>query len=538
MNPPLWIGSPALVVLYRWTGVLALGWAAHWGLRRHHPRWRLILWRGVLCCGLAAPVASLFHVPRLRIPIASAAVSPTDLGGLSAPATAVKPIQGAESPGPARQTPEAVASNPGVANSGPVFPAPKPVPWGTVLLVVWASGCVCGNVRLVRLHLQLIRLRKRTCRPSPDLLRLAEEIQGRLGSRRKVEVQISDAVSSPFLCGLIKPAIILPPALVRHLSERELGALLSHEIAHLRQNDLVWCVAWRWMKALCWFHPLVWKVPGVHCLACEQEADGVASGELGEEGSYARMLARLALRVLALPAAETKLTLNGSSQIARRLSLLGQEGREAWNWRQSAAGYGMVGLFFLMTACCDYSKASPAGRLTKLAPGVQVLPASQAIPAAATAWPNASGWKLTLELRDGSHLVGKSVDGTMIFHSSAMGDLRLTWAGIRSIECGATQSEMVRLTAANGDVCEVQFGDATVTAETSFGRTVLPVRLIRSVQVAPPTPPKPAGGDAARLTIELRDGSRIAGKSVEETLGFHSSAMGELEADLGRHPLD
>src|ERR1039458_3363216 len=71
------------------------------------------------------------------------------------------------------------------------------------------------------------------------------------------------------------------------------------------------------------------------------------------------MLARLALRVLALPAVETKLTLNGSSQIARRLNHLGQKGMGAWNWKYSVAGFGLVGLLFLMTAGCQFTKSSP-----------------------------------------------------------------------------------------------------------------------------------------------------------------------------------
>ena len=85
-----------------------------------------------------------------------------------------------------------------------------------------------------------------------------------------------------------------------------MSALLSHEMAHLRQHDLVWCVAWRWMKAVCWFHPLVWKIPAAHNLACEQEADRIASGQLADQDSYSQLLARLALRVLALPAVETQ----------------------------------------------------------------------------------------------------------------------------------------------------------------------------------------------------------------------------------------
>ena len=112
------------------------------------------------------------------------------------------------------------------------------------------------------------------------------------------------------------------------------------------------------MKAVCWFHPLVWQVPTAHSLACEQEADRVASGQVADEDSYSRLLARLSLRVLALPAMETKLTLNGSSQIASRLNHLAQKGISAWNWRHTTAEFGLVGTLFLMTAGCDFSNSS------------------------------------------------------------------------------------------------------------------------------------------------------------------------------------
>src|SRR5471032_1643603 len=45
-----------------------------------------------------------------------------------------------------------------------------------------------------------------------------------------------------------------------------------------------------------------------------------------------------------------------------------------------------------------------------------------------------SGSRLTIELRDGSRVVGKSLDDTLAFHSSALGDMKLSWAGIRAIE--------------------------------------------------------------------------------------------------------
>ena len=360
MNTSPFLASPGMVILFKWTWLLALGWLAHWAFHHRHARWRLILWRSILCFGLALPVLNFIQFPLIRIPIASAGVgtsqSNTPVSPI-VPADAIEPVLSKRQP----QTPVAAISPPQDAVSVQSLAAPKPFRWESFLLVVWASGCVFGACRLFRLHLQLSRLRKETCRPSPDLQGLARQIQLRLNVRQKVDVHISDAITSPFVCGLLKPAIILPRLLAQQLSPSEVSALLSHEIAHLRRHDLVWCVAWRWMNAVCWFHPLVWKIAEAHNLACEEEADLVASGLCGEQDSYAQFLARLALRVLALPVVESELTLNASSQIARRLCYLGQKGIEAWNWRHSVAGFGMVGVLFLATAGCEFSKAGPVG---------------------------------------------------------------------------------------------------------------------------------------------------------------------------------
>jgi hypothetical protein len=48
---------------------------------------------------------------------------------------------------------------------------------------------------------------------------------------------------------------------------------------------------------------------------------------------------------------------------------------------------------------------------------------SQAAPAST----DESGFQLTIELRDGLRLIGKGLDDTLNFHSTAMGDLKLTW---------------------------------------------------------------------------------------------------------------
>jgi hypothetical protein len=143
------------------------------------------------------------------------------------------------------------------------------------------------------------------------------------------------------------------------------------------------------------------------------------------------------------------------------------------------------------------------------------------------------GYQLTIELRDGSRVVGQTLADTLSVHSGALGDLKLSWAGIRAID-SVENSDLDRLTATNGDAFSVQFAADMLSVQTGFGKTELPVKLIRSLKVIPPKPnaiamPLATGKAGSRLTIELRDGSHVVGKGLDEALDFHSTAMGDLK---------
>jgi len=346
MNIAFWFASPVFLVLLKWSSLLALGWIADMVLRRGDARWRVILWRSILCFGLVLPALQFFDFPGIRIPISVHTGMAAEGGGPLLEDTTFNPDRNS-----ADMPSNEVESRSSQSSS-------KPIPWQIVITAGWIFGFGCGILRLVRFHFQLSRLRKESCEANEGLRMETSRIQDRLNVPRELDVRISDAATSPFVCGLMKPTIILPQLLVEQLSPREMTALLSHEIAHLRRQDVVWCVLWQWLKAIWWFHPLVWKVPAAHNLACDQEADRIASEQLAGKETYAQLLARLALRLLALPAVETTLGLNGSSQIARRLKLLSEKGAGVWNWKYSVAGFGLAGSLFLLGAGYGFSESS------------------------------------------------------------------------------------------------------------------------------------------------------------------------------------
>ena len=90
--------------------------------------------------------------------------------------------------------------------------------------------------------------------------------------------------------------------------------------------------------------------------------------------------------------------------------------------------------------------------------------------------------RLTVELRDGSRVVGDSVEKNLKFHSALLGGLKLNVKDIRAVECVATNS--VKLTAANGDTLMVSFVEASFAIKTSFGKVELAVDSVRRILAA------------------------------------------------------
>ena len=364
MNLAPILTSPAVILLLKGTGLLVLAWGAHWLLRRQDARWRLILWRSVLCFGLLLPMSQFVELPGIKIPIGTGVTTPGNTSDPAAIAASGEQISKVNLEPTTTKTTKLLQSPERIgASAFQPEPALRVVSWKAILATTWLLGCVLGIVRLTCLQLALTRLRNQGAQPSTEIEQLAAQVQSALNLRREIQIRTTGAISSPFVCDLLRPTIMLPQTLVQSLTPAQLRAVLNHEMAHIRHNDLFWCVAWQWLRAFCWFHPLVWRVPAAHNLACEQEADRAASAQMPERDSYGQLLAQLALKVLALPAVETRLTVNGSSQIAKRLHWLGQSRMARWNWRYSVAAFSVSLLLFFAVAGCKPATTSalPAG---------------------------------------------------------------------------------------------------------------------------------------------------------------------------------
>ena len=94
-----------------------------------------------------------------------------------------------------------------------------------------------------------------------------------------------------------------------------------------------------------------------------------------------------------------------------------------------------------------------------------------------------AGFRLTIELRDGSRVIGKSRDDQFQFHSDVFGEMKLPLGKIRFVESLA-KTNFVKLISSSDDSLTVEFAMKEIRLETSYGNVSLPVNLIKSVRVS------------------------------------------------------
>ena len=170
-------------------------------------------------------------------------------------------------------------------------------------MVVMTSVIVSCNVHL-SLHLRRSR-RKFAAGNSP------------------LPVYVTEAVPTPCVFGMLRPAVYLTPAAAR--DELVRNHVLAHELTHYRHLDHIWSVLRGVCLVLHWYNPLVWVAAHISKADAELACDEGAMKKLGEShrGDYGRTLIDLtcANRVDSMFVAATTMT-GSAGSIRERVKLL------------------------------------------------------------------------------------------------------------------------------------------------------------------------------------------------------------------------
>ncbi|HSW01582.1 MAG TPA: EpsI family protein [Sedimentisphaerales bacterium] len=126
----------------------------------------------------------------------------------------------------------------------------------TILWLIGAASYLAMNLlRAVRGHCQLQKTRK----PLPCSIQAdAADLLGAYGARRLPRVYSVDGVSQPFVWGLLRGSIYVPPSFLSLESPEHRRDILAHELSHVLRFDAAVNALQIIAQSLFWFHPFVW----------------------------------------------------------------------------------------------------------------------------------------------------------------------------------------------------------------------------------------------------------------------------------------
>ena len=174
--------------------------------------------------------------------------------------------------------------------------------WFAGMAVMAAVICACN------LHLSLRLKRRRYEYPAADSL---------------LSVYVTEAVPTPCIFGLFRPAVYLTPEAAK--DEQVRAHVLAHELTHYRHGDHIWSVLRSVCLVLHWYNPLVWAAAKVSRADAELACDEGALARLGEDhrGDYGRTLIGLTCSAPISDYLLTATTMTGSAgSIRERIRLL------------------------------------------------------------------------------------------------------------------------------------------------------------------------------------------------------------------------
>lgn len=167
-----------------------------------------------------------------------------------------------------------------------------------LLLLSWLA--IAGVIFVVHAFrfLKFLRWVDRTRLPAADrseyssrLNSLMACVEAKLRTRHRIRVEVVDAPIGPAIVGIFPPTILLPKVIVDKVPDRQLEALIAHELVHFRRGDLWWSALQTLAVCCYWFHPLVWWARSIMNREAEKCCDEETIGSLKcEPGEYARSL--------------------------------------------------------------------------------------------------------------------------------------------------------------------------------------------------------------------------------------------------------
>lgn len=162
-----------------------------------------------------------------------------------------------------------------------------------VIVQVWLIGAVLLLLRFTGAYLYLKSVIRSAVREEFTEHKSFIALRKKYEISRSVLIKSSAQVATPMVVGFIKPVILFPIGMINLLSVDEVGAILAHELAHIKRHDYLMNLLQSAVEVIFYYHPGTWYLMRLIHAERENACDDLAIAHTGNPMGYAKTLVRL-----------------------------------------------------------------------------------------------------------------------------------------------------------------------------------------------------------------------------------------------------
>ena len=197
-----------------------------------------------------------------------------------------------------------------------------PLSWQGVVLLLWLAAVIAMLLLLLQRTIFVKGLLRHACPPNNLMSDALEYCRDCMGVKRKVSLKVSFNATSPAVCGLFRPVILLPQNLGPTLGSSHLRTVIMHELAHVKRGDLWINTVQVVLQVIYLYNPLLWLANAIIRRVREQAVDETVLVAMGPRAQqYPETLLSVARLAWQRPALSLRLigVIESKSQLKERI---------------------------------------------------------------------------------------------------------------------------------------------------------------------------------------------------------------------------
>ncbi len=186
------------------------------------------------------------------------------------------------------------------------------------IFFVYVLGVILLSLKTMGGYLFTQKIKKKNIKPVSEYwMQRISLIAEKMKIEKKLKAFISPNISQPIVIGYIKPAILLPAAMIFSMPYNQIEAILAHEIAHIKRADYLLNLFQSVIEIIFFFNPAIWALSIIVRQEREFACDDVALKYFGNNNALASALLSIEESKEALPLLSLGILKNKKSLMGR-----------------------------------------------------------------------------------------------------------------------------------------------------------------------------------------------------------------------------